>query len=258
MNVIGSGPMKVEIIPVIGLPVFDEGSNIGEEIVKALERMGVGLSDGDVVVVAHSVVSRSEGCKVRLADVEPSQFAFQLAKQAGKDPRHVEVILRNSRKIVRMGDGVIICETPHGFVCANAGVDASNSGGAEYVITLPKDPDKSAWRIREEIRRLAGVDVAVIVSDTFGRPFRKGAVNVAIGCSGINPLWDRKGEKDIFGRTLMVKVICIADMLASAAGLVMGEADEGIPAAIIRGYRFDRANVPARALVRSEDEDLFR
>ncbi|MEM4280938.1 MAG: coenzyme F420-0:L-glutamate ligase [Candidatus Caldarchaeum sp.] len=249
---------KIEIIPVKGIPVVEEGLSVGEAVVKGLESSGERLFDGDVVVVAHSVVSRAEGCRVRLSDVKPSPFAVQLAEMVGKDPRHVEVVLQNSRKIVRIGDGVIICETPHGFVCANAGVDASNSGGVEYVITLPRDPDKSAAKIREDIRRHAGVDVAVVISDTFGRPFRKGAVNVAIGCSGINPLWDRRGEKDLFGRTLLSKVICIADEIASAAELAMGEADEGIPAAVVRGLRFDRTSLPAKTLVREEAEDLFR
>ncbi|MEM0442795.1 MAG: coenzyme F420-0:L-glutamate ligase [Candidatus Caldarchaeum sp.] len=249
---------RVEIIPVKGIPVVEEGHSVGEAILGALKRSGERLVDGDVVVVAHSIISRSEGCRVKLSEVKPSELAVKIAERMGKDPRHVEIVLRNSRKVVRMGGGVIVCETEHGFICANAGVDASNSGGPEYVITLPKDPDKSAERIRKEIKRLADVDVAVVVSDTFGRPFRKGAVNVAIGCSGINPLRDRRGEKDLFGRTLVSKVIAIADELASAAELVMGEGDEGVPAAVIRGYAYDRTSVPARAVVRDEAEDLFR
>lgn len=241
-----------------GIPVVEEGCSVGQAILEALSRSGERLVDGDVVVVAHSIISRSEGCRVKLSEVEPSALAVKLAETMGKDPRHVEIVLRNSRRIVRMGRGVIVCETDHGFICANAGVDASNSGGPDYVITLPKNPDESAERIRNEIKRLANVDVAVVVSDTFGRPFRKGAVNVAIGCSGINPLRDRRGEKDLFGRTLVSKVIAIADELASAAELVMGEGDEGIPAAVIRGYAYDRTSIPARALVRDEAEDLFR
>jgi len=248
----------VEIIPVVGMPIIKEGDSIAEALLEAFERSGEKLKDGDIVVVAHSIVSRSEGCVVRLNSVTPSPLAENIARSTGKDPRHVEVVLRNSRKLVRMGNGVIVAETFHGFVCANAGVDASNSGGVEYVITLPRDPDASAERIRSEIRRLRDVDVSVVVTDTHGRPFRKGAVNVAIGCSGLNPLWDRRGERDLFARVLQSKVICIADMVAAAAGLVMGEADEGVPAAVIRGLKFDRSNIPAKAIIREEDEDLFR
>jgi len=249
---------KVEIIPITNITIIDKGSDIGEEIAKAVKAMGVDLLEGDIIVIAHSIVSRAEGSFVRLSEVTPSPFAVKIAEVTGKDPRHVEVILQNSRKIVRMEGGLLICETHHGFVCANAGVDASNSGGIDVVLTLPKDPDRSAENIRRRLREIAGVDVAVIISDTFGRPFRKGTINVAIGCSGINPLWDRRGEKDLFGRTLVSKITCIADELASAAELVMGQADEGIPAAIIRGYRYDRSNLPAKVVIRERDEDIFR
>ena len=249
---------KLEIIPVTGLPIIEKGVDVGEIIVKAVKDMGESFIDGDILVIAHSIVSRAEGMSISLKEVVPSAFAQKIAEATGKDPRQVEVILRNCRKIVRMGDGVLICETHHGFVCANAGVDASNSGGTDIVIALPKDPDKSAENIRRKVKELTGVDVAVIISDTFGRPFRKGTINVAIGCSGINPLWDRRGEKDLFGRTLLSKVTCIADELASAAELVMGQADEAIPAAIIRGYKYDRSNLPARVIIRDKNEDLFR
>ncbi len=249
---------KLEIIPVTGLPIIEKGVDVGEIIVKAVKDMGESFIDGDILVIAHSIVSRAEGMSISLKEVVPSAFAQKIAEATGKDPRQVEVILQNCRKIVRMGDGVLICETPHGFVCANAGVDASNSGGTDIVIALPKDPDKSAENIRRKVKELTGVDVAVIISDTFGRPFRKGTINVAIGCSGINPLWDRRGEKDLFGRTLLSKVTCIADELASAAELVMGQADEAIPAAIIRGYKYDRSNLPARVIIRDKNEDLFR
>jgi coenzyme F420-0:L-glutamate ligase/coenzyme F420-1:gamma-L-glutamate ligase len=249
---------KLEIIPVTGLPIIEKGVDVGEIIVKAVKDMGESFIDGDILVIAHSIVSRAEGMSISLKEVVPSAFAQKIAEATGKDPRQVEVILRNCRNIVRMGDGVLICETPHGFVCANAGVDASNSGGTDIVIALPKDPDKSAENIRRKVKELTDVDVAVIISDTFGRPFRKGTINVAIGCSGINPLWDRRGEKDLFGRTLLSKVTCIADELASAAELVMGQADEAIPAAIIRGYKYDRSNLPARVIIRDENEDLFR
>ncbi|MEM3031331.1 MAG: coenzyme F420-0:L-glutamate ligase, partial [Nitrososphaerota archaeon] len=158
---------------------------------------------------------------------------------------------------IRVARNVIICETHHGLICANAGVDASNSGGPYHVLTLPVDPDLSAARIRDGLRKLTGADVAVIICDTFGRPFRRGTVNIAIGCSGINPLWDRRGEKDLFGRVLISKVTCVADELASAAELVIGQADEGTPVAIIRGYKYDRREAPAGHIIRPPDENLF-
>uniref|UniRef100_A0A7C5YB25 Coenzyme F420-0:L-glutamate ligase n=1 Tax=Caldiarchaeum subterraneum TaxID=311458 RepID=A0A7C5YB25_CALS0 len=249
---------KLEIIPITGIPLVKEGDNIAELIVVAAKRAGTEIVDGDIVVIAHSIVSKSEGRIVKLVDVQPSRFAGNLAELTGKDPRQIEVVLKNARKIVRIGHGVIICETFHGFVCANAGVDASNSGGEDYLITLPENPDKSANRIREEIKRITGKEVAVIISDSFGRPFRVGSVNVAIGCSGINPLNDIRGYKDLYGRILRSKIVCIADEIASAAGLVMGEADEGIPVAIVRGLSYDRTNIPATAIIRDAKDDLFR
>ncbi|MCS7133306.1 MAG: coenzyme F420-0:L-glutamate ligase [Candidatus Caldarchaeum sp.] len=249
---------KIEIIPVTGLPLIEPGDSIAKLIVEKLREQNIDLRDGDILVVAHSIVSKAEGKIFRLDEIQPSDFAVQLGRLTGKDPRHIEVILRNSKKIVRIGHGVIVCETKHGFVCANAGVDASNSGGADVVISLPDDPDESARKIRREIKNLANVDVAVIITDSFGRPFRKGSVNVAVGCSGINPLADLRGDRDLYGRVLRSKVICVADEIASAAGLVMGEADEGIPAAVVRGYSYDRTSVPASAIVRDEHEDLFR
>lgn len=248
----------VEIIPIKGIPKIKQGDNIAHLLLDATKKMGIEIQDHDIVVIAHSVVSKSEGKIVKLAEVRPSPFAVTLAEVTGKDPRHAEVVLNNAKKIVRIGHGVIVCETFHGFVCANAGVDASNSGGEDYLITLPENPDRSANQIREEIKQMTGKEVAVIISDSFGRPFRKGSVNVAIGCSGINPLNDIRGNKDLYGRTLKSKIVCIADEIASAAGLVMGEADEGIPAAIVRGLPYDPTNLPASVIIRDEKDDLFR
>ncbi|MEM4495580.1 MAG: coenzyme F420-0:L-glutamate ligase [Candidatus Caldarchaeum sp.] len=249
---------ELEIIPVRGIGLAKVGDDVAELIFEGLRKSGITLEDGDVVVVAHSLISKAEGKIVQLEEITPSQHAINLAKITGKDPRQVEVVLRNASKVIRVGHGVIICESFHGFVCANAGVDASNSGGEDFLITLPDDPDASAHRIRSGLRKLTGVDVAVVITDSWGRPFRKGAVNVAIGCSGINPLDDLRGRKDLYGRVLRSKVICIADQIASAAGLVMGEADEGIPAAIVRGLRYDKTNIPAKTIIRAEDDDLFR
>ena len=248
----------IEIHALPGIPIVGKGVDLAKVIADSARRAGVDLEDGDIIAVSHTIVSRSEGMQVDLRTVVPTSEAESIARETGKDPRHVEVILRESRRILRVERGVIICETRHGLVCANAGVDASNSGGENFVVLLPRDPDHSAARIRDGIRRLTGKNVAVIICDTFGRPFRRGTVNVAIGCSGINPLWDRRGEKDLFGRKLISKITCVADELASAAELVMGQADEGMPVAIIRGYRYDPTDIPARDIIRPPEENLFR
>ena len=247
---------KVEIIGVKGIPIIEEGDDLASLIVEAVERMGLNLRDGDVLVVSQIVVSKSEGRVRRLEEYRPSRFAEEIARRSGKDPRHVEAILQSSKRIVRMRNGLLICEAVGGHICANAGVDLSNAGIGRVAL-LPEDPDLSARKIRERIRELAGVDVAVIISDTHGRPLRRGSINVAIGCSGLKPILDRRGERDLYGRTLRSKMICVADELASAAELVIGQADEGIPVAIIRGYRFERGEEPASTIPRSERDDLF-
>jgi len=228
----------VQIIGVRGLPIIKAGDNLAELICQAAEKQGTPIQDGDIIVVSHIIVSKAEGRVVDLNRVEPSQFAAQLAEELNKDPRLVEVILRESMGIIRMGDGKLITKTKHGFICANSGVDKSNVPGQNNVALLPKSPDDSARKIREEIKRITGKDVAVIISDTHGRPLREGGINIAIGVAGIKPIRDRRGEKDLFGYTLRVKRTAIADELASAAELVMGQANEGIPAAIIRGYGY--------------------
>ncbi|MEM1583366.1 MAG: coenzyme F420-0:L-glutamate ligase [Nitrososphaerota archaeon] len=247
---------KIEIIGIQGIPEIQKDMDIGEIIVDASRRMGLELRNGDIIVVSHIIVSKAEGRVVNLVDVEPSEFARKVAGESGKDPRHVELVLRESRRIVRMRRGLIISETVNRIVCANAGVDLSNVGVGKAAM-LPLDPDLSAKKIRDRIRELAEVDVAVIVSDTHGRPLRNGAVNIAIGCSGIEPLLDRRGEVDMYGRKLTSKIICIADELASAAELVLGQADEKIPVAIIRGYVYKPSETPAKVIPRREEDDLF-
>ena len=248
----------VQIIGVRGLPIIKAGDNLAELICQAAEKQGTPIQDGDIIVVSHIVVSRAEGRVVDLNRVEPSPFAAQLAEELNKDPRLVEVILRESKGIIRMGDGKLITKTKHGFICANSGVDNSNVPGQNNVVLLPKNPDDSAQKIREEIKRITGRDVAVIISDTHGRPLREGEINIAIGVAGIKPIRDRRGEKDLFGYTLRVKRTAIADELASAAELVMGQANEGIPAAIIRGYRYPRSEeAKATELIRPREKDLF-
>lgn len=248
----------VVVIGVEGLPIVKPGDNLGVLISEAAKRNGNPIKNGDVVVVTHVVVSVAENRLVDLNKVVPSEFAKNLASRLDKDPALVEVVLRESRGIRRIGDGVLITETRHGFVCANSGVDKSNVVGERTVAPLPADPDASAARIRKEIHEASGRDVAVIVSDTFGRPLRMGETNVAIGVAGLRPIRDRRGEKDLFGYMLRVKQTAVADELASAAELVIGQADEGVPAAIIRGYKYSRSkHSKAIELVRPREKDLF-
>jgi len=248
----------VEIISVKGLPIIKEGDDLAKLICSRAEQQGTPIEDGDIIVITHIIVSRAEGNVVNLNTIEPSDFARNLAQQCNKDPALVETILRESRTIVRTGNGNIISETKHGFICANAGIDRSNVPGEENVALLPKRPDRSAQTIRRKIRELTRKDVAVIISDTHGRPLREGEINVAIGVAGINPLRDRRGEKDLFGYVLRVKITAIADELSSAAELVIGQADEGIPVAIIRGYPYPRSEkAKVSELIRRREKDLF-
>jgi coenzyme F420-0:L-glutamate ligase / coenzyme F420-1:gamma-L-glutamate ligase len=241
--------MTVTITPVEGLPEVREGDDLAALIAERAT-----LADGDVLVVAQKVVSKAEGRVVRLADVEPSEEARKLA--AGTDPRQLEVILRGTARIVRVRPPLVIAETPHGFVCASAGVDASNAPELDSVVLLPEDPDASAARLRERLRELAGAEVGVIVSDSFGRAWRQGTTDVAIGVAGIQPLLDLKGVRDATGYELHATVIAVADELAGAAELVMGKT-AGVPAAVIRGVD-TRGEGSARELVMPFDRDLFR
>lgn len=248
----------VQVIGIEDLPIIKKGDNIAELVCKALEKQGIHIQDGDIFVITHVVVSRAEEGVINLDEIVPSEFARNIAAHSEKDPALVEVVLRESKSIRRMSNGKLITETKHGFVCANSGVDKSNVPGERNVALLPKNSDRSAEEIRQLIRRLTGCEVAVIVSDTHGRPLRKGEINVAIGVAGIEPLRDRKGENDLFGYVLRVKETAIADELASAAELVIGQANEGVPAALIRGYNYPRSeNAKATDLIRPKEEDLF-
>ncbi len=248
----------VQVFGVTGLPLIKAGYDLGALISRAAEKQKTPLKDGDVIVVTHVVASKAEGNVVNLDEVVVSEFAKTVAKRVGKDPALVEVILRESRNIRRMGDRHLITETKHGFVCANAGVDQSNVAGDRVVAPLPRNPDRTARLIRKRIKKLTGKDVAVIISDTHGRPFRMGETNIAIGVAGMLPIRDRRGETDLFGYVLRIKQTAIADELASAAELVIGQAREGIPVAIIRGYKYPRSDKgKARTLIRSRREDLF-
>jgi len=239
------------------MPLVRRGDRIGDEIVRAARKENMQIRNRDVIVVAQKIVSKAEGREVALKSVTPSSFSKAISRITGKDPRHVEVILGEAESIVRMRDGHLIVETHHGFICANAGVDKSNVKNKNWVTLLPAHPDKSAREIRKRIRDLTGADVGVIVSDTFGRAWRIGQVDVAIGVDGMNPVSDYRGKKDMFGYRLNVTQIAVADELASAAELVMRKSD-GIPVAIVRGFQYPRGKGSAKDLVRPREEDLFR
>jgi len=238
------------------LPEVSAGADLAALIAHAITRSAISIDRGDVFVVAQKIVSKAEGAVVALADVEPSAFARQWAAEFGKDAAMVEVILRESRRFVRMERGILISETRHGFVCANAGVDASNVPPG-CVTVLPRDPDDSAARLRDGLSARFNVPVGVIISDTFGRPWREGIVNVAIGVAGIRPLDDYRGCADAHGRRLEATVIAIADEMAAAGELVMGKTSR-TPVAIIRGAESWLGEGSARVLVRAAALDLFR
>ncbi|KPJ50398.1 MAG: hypothetical protein AMJ38_01865 [Dehalococcoidia bacterium DG_22] len=248
--------LQVQIIAVAGMPEVRPGDDLAVLILEAVRGQGVDLEDGDVLVVTQKIVSKAEGRLVFLREVEPSTRAQEMAARMGKDPRLLEVILRESRRIVRQERGVIICETKHGLVCANAGVDTSNVGGG-VVSLLPQNPDQSAERIRAAIQEKKGISIAVIVSDTFGRPWREGHTNVAIGLAGMNPIKDYVGQRDPHGYVLRVSTMAVADELAAAAELVMEKLSR-VPVAIVRGFDYQRAEGSARELIRPEERDLFR
>jgi coenzyme F420-0:L-glutamate ligase/coenzyme F420-1:gamma-L-glutamate ligase len=246
----------LHIFPVHGLPEVRPGDDLSGMIVAATEA-GPGIEDRDIVVVAQKVVSKAEGQLVALSDVDPSPFARAYAQTFNKDARHVEVVLNESRRVVRMDRGVLVVETYHGLVCANAGVDASNVEGEDVLCLLPKDSDASATALVEGIRARTGREVAVIITDTFGRPWREGQTNVAIGVAGMQPLKDYVGQMDPYGYELRVTLLCIADEVASAAELVMGKIDR-VPVAIVRGLEYESGDGSAALLVRAAERDLFR
>ena len=245
----------LEILPIGGIPEVRPGDDPATLIARAAGDDH--LKTGDVVVVTHKVVSKAEGRLVDLATVEPSALAKGLAARYAKDPRQIEVVLRESKRIVKMDRGIIISETHHGFVCANAGVDASNVPGDEMVCLLPLDPDASARRLRDALTSLAGGDLAVVVSDSFGRTWRHGITNVAIGVAGMQPLADYRGERDPYGYPLTASVLAVADELAAAAELVMGKT-KAIPVAVLRNYPYERGSGTGRDLLMEPERDLFR
>ncbi len=242
----------IQIVGVEGLPEIEAGADLGALISDATE-----LADDDVVVVTSKIVSKVEGRTVELADVTPSEFAVEWAARWDKDARVVELVLAESRRIVRMVGPVLITETRHGFVCANSGVDESSSGAAGRAVLLPLDPDASARRLRQRFRDL-GADVGVVISDTFGRPWREGQTDVAIGIAGIAPLRSYIGETDPHGHEFRVQELCVVDELAAAAELIKGNTSR-IPVAVVRGYPWQRDESASMAsVVRDAEKDLFR
>jgi coenzyme F420-0:L-glutamate ligase / coenzyme F420-1:gamma-L-glutamate ligase len=250
---------EIRIIPIEDLGDIAPGDDLGATISHALQKQNLTLLHGDIVVVTQKIVSKAEGRIVELEQIEPSAFALSIASQHNKDAQHVEVVLRESKRIVRMDHGVLISETSHGFICANAGVDESNVNGKRQLTLLPVDPDASAQQLRSRLLQVAEVDheIAVIISDTWGRPWRNGQVNMAIGVAGMESLIDYRGQYDPYGYELHASVIAVADELASAAELVMGKI-ESIPVALIRGYTYTPARGDASTLVRDPATDMFR
>jgi coenzyme F420-0:L-glutamate ligase/coenzyme F420-1:gamma-L-glutamate ligase len=247
---------KLEILPLEGIPEVKAGMDVAELVLSSARGSGISLDDGDVVVIKQKMVSKAEGRLVRLEGVRPGKRALNLAKAQNKDPRLVELILREADRVVRAGHGVIITETKQGFVCANSGIDRSNVKEG-YAALLPLNPDLSARKIRTKLELATKRKLAVVVTDTFGRPWRKGQTDVAIGCSGIEPLYSYRGVTDGYGYELRVTEPAVVDELAGAAELVMGKLS-GIPAAVVRGATFKRGEGGARSIRIEKNKDLFR
>ena len=247
---------SIQIIPLPGLPEISPGDDLARLVAEAVKTQNLSIDDGDIFVVAQKIVSKAEGKLVRLDSIRPSQRAEEWAAEYQKDPRVIELVLNEASRIVRMERGVIVAETRHGFVCANAGVDISNAP-EETAILLPDDADRSARGLQAQFEKAFGVHVAVIVADTFGRPWREGLVNVALGVAGIAPLVDYRGKRDSSGKTLQATVIARADELASAAELVMGKADR-VPVAVVRGVGLAEESGSGRDLIRPAATDIFR
>jgi coenzyme F420-0:L-glutamate ligase/coenzyme F420-1:gamma-L-glutamate ligase len=247
---------SIQIFPLAGLPEIAPGDDLSRRITEAVKARSVPIAEGDVFVVAQKVVSKAEGRIVRLDSIQPSKRAEQWAAEYQKDARVIELVLTEASRIVRMERGVIVAETRHGFVCANAGVDVSNAPEGTAIL-LPDDADRSARTLQGRLTKDFGVHIAVIIADTFGRPWREGLVNVALGVAGIAPLVDYRGTRDASGKTLQATVIARADEVAAAAELVMGKSDR-VPVAIVRGVASDERSGSGRDLIRPAATDIFR
>jgi coenzyme F420-0:L-glutamate ligase / coenzyme F420-1:gamma-L-glutamate ligase len=248
---------QICILPILVQGEITRSDSLTATLLQSIENAGLRLQDGDVFVVKHKVVSKSEDAVVDLDKIVPSAPALAWAKEHGLDPRVSELALRESKRIVRQKAGVLITETRHGFICANSGVDVSNVDGGQHAVLLPADPDGSAAKLRLALQQETGVELAVIVSDSFGRPWREGLTEVAIGVAGMRPLVDYRGRRDAHGYSLHATVDAVADELACAAGLVCGKL-ENTPACIIRGYSYQPGDGTAREMIRPAENDLFR
>jgi coenzyme F420-0:L-glutamate ligase/coenzyme F420-1:gamma-L-glutamate ligase len=245
-------PHALTIVPVEGLPEIESGDDIAALVADRFD-----LLDGDIVVITSKIVSKAEGCSIELADVHPSSFATEWSQRWDKDARVVEIVLRESVRIVRQVGPVLITETRHGFVCANSGVDQSSSGASDRALTLPADSDQSARRVRETFRQ-RGANVAVVITDTFGRPWREGQTDIAVGVAGLNPLLSYIGQSDPHGHEFRVQEICVADEIAAAAELVKGNTSR-VPVAVVRGYAWEPDDTATmRPVIRDSSRDLFR
>ncbi|HEX8953143.1 MAG TPA: coenzyme F420-0:L-glutamate ligase [Polyangia bacterium] len=255
---------RLEVYALPGVPLVGPGDDLAALALAALDRARAALADGDVLVVTSKVLSRVEGRFVALPTVQPSPRALALAEKSGKDARMVELVLRESTHVSRVARDVLVVRHRLGFVAANAGIDCSNAappdaeaGAGPWALLLPAAPDASARALRQRLQEASGAAVGVVVSDSFSRPFRLGTVGAAIGCAGLPPLWDRRGERDLHGRVLENTITALADQVAACADLVAGQADEGRPFVLVRGLRFTPSDEPARALCRAPEGDLY-
>ena len=254
--------MSLTLTPLLNFPLIRQDDNLADILVKSLQETQIELHDNDIIVLAQKIVSKSEGRMVNLATVTPSQHAIELAQKADKDPRVMELMLQESNEVLRIRIGTIIVEHKLGFVCANAGIDHSNvmsSGNTEdYVLLLPEDPDRSARNIREKIKQTTGKTIGVMIIDSHGRAWRNGTVGICIGLSGLPAIVDERGWKDLFGYALKITIVGVADELAAAASLVMGQAAEGIPAVHVRGFPYPLGEGSLKDLIRPKEQDMFR
>lgn len=255
--------MSLVLTSLENIPLIRQDDNLADIVLKSLQDTGLELQDNDILVLAQKIVSKAEGRKVNLAAVTPSPRAIDLAQQTEKDPRVVELMLQESNEVLRTRVGTIIVEHKLGFVCANAGIDHSNVAGdgdaaEEWVLLLPENPDRSCLLLRNEIETKTGKRIGVVIIDSHGRAWRNGTVGVAIGISGIPGIIDKRGDKDLFGYTLRVTVIGVADELAAAASLVMGQASEGKPAVLVRGFPYPLQEGSLKELLRPKEQDMFR
>lgn len=255
--------MTLTLTPLRNIPLISTGDNLAEIILEALAREDIQLQQGDILVLAQKIISKAEGRWANLIEVTPSARAIELARQIDKDARLVELILEDSNEVLRTRPGTIVVEHKLGFVCANAGIDHSNVAGegsreGEWVLLLPKDPDQSAQRLREELEAASGARIGVMIIDSHGRAWRQGVVGAAIGLAGMPGLVDMRGKADLFGYTLRITTIAVADELAAAASLVMGQAAEGTPVVLVRGFPYELREGSLKELLRPKEQDMFR